>query len=88
MPTTTCSQQGCFEAGNVGDSVVTYLLEFDQHLLCRLLSVPGPMHRIVDDKVIRAQFVDNGGIGLSPELRKVLGDNLKIGGFFWGGHCE
>lgn len=46
------------------------------------------MHWIIDDEVIRAKFVDDVRIGLSPEFREVFRDDLEILCFFGCVHCE
>lgn len=61
----------------------TNVFEFLEHALSCLPTLAWAMHRIIDDEIFDAEFVDDGGIAFAPVLGEVLGDYCFV--FFLDG---
>ncbi len=77
---------GCPGRFNVGWTAD--LFELEKHLLHGLPADPHPVHRVVHDKVIGAERVDDIGVSLAPELGKVLGDDGEVLRFLLRRHVD
>lgn len=64
-----------------------YLPEFCKHALGGFPAVARAVHGVVDDEVVGAVFVDDGGVDFAPVLSEVLGHDCQVLGLFVGGHC-
>lgn len=65
---------------------LTYFLKLRQHFLSSLSSISGAVHRIVDDKIVGAELINDVRVGLAPKFGEVLGDDLQVLNFFLSRH--